>query len=55
MPGVTIGKGSIIAAGSVVTKDVPEYSIIGGIPGQIIGKRSLKEYKYKLGRPRLFR
>jgi maltose O-acetyltransferase len=55
MPGVTIGRGSIIAAGAVVTKDVSEYSIIGGVPGKRIGERILKKYKYKLGRPRLFR
>ncbi len=36
MPGVTIGKGSIIAANSVVTHDVPPYSIVGGIPAKII-------------------
>lgn len=39
LSGVTIGKGSIIAAGSVVTKSVPEYSIVGGVPAKIIGKR----------------
>jgi len=39
MAGVTIGRGSIIAAQSVVTKDVPPYSIVGGIPAVIIGKR----------------
>ena len=39
MAGVTIGRGSIIAAQSVVTKDVPPYSIVGGIPAVIIAKR----------------
>ncbi len=39
MPGVRIGKGSIIAAGAVVTKDVPEYSIAGGVPAKIIKSR----------------
>ncbi|QIR15100.1 acyltransferase [Shewanella aestuarii] len=39
MPGVTINKGSIIAAGSIVTKDVPEYSIVGGNPAKFIRKR----------------
>ena len=39
MPGVRIGKGSIIAAGAVVTKDVPKYSIYGGVPAKLIKKR----------------
>ena len=39
MPGVKIGKGSIVAAGSVVTKDIPAYSICGGNPAKIIKKR----------------
>lgn len=33
---VTIGKGSIIAAGSVITKDVPPYAIVGGSPAKLI-------------------
>ncbi|KAL0568916.1 hypothetical protein V5O48_013058 [Marasmius crinis-equi] len=36
MPGVTIGKGSTIGAGSVVTKDVPAYSVVVGNPGRVI-------------------
>lgn len=43
LKGVTIGRGSIIAAGAVVTKDIPPYSIFGGIPGKIIGNRFTKE------------
>lgn len=39
MPGVNIGNGSIIAAGAVVTKDVPDYAIVGGIPAKIIKYR----------------
>ncbi|MBN2789743.1 MAG: acyltransferase [Candidatus Delongbacteria bacterium] len=39
MPGVTIGKGSIIAAGAIVTKDVEEYSVVGGVPAKLIRKR----------------
>jgi virginiamycin A acetyltransferase len=39
MPGVKIGDGAIIAAKSVVTKDVPPYSIVGGNPAKLIKKR----------------
>jgi len=41
LPGVTIGKKSIVAAGAVVTKDVPPYSLVGGVPARLI--RKLKE------------
>ena len=37
--GVTIGNGSIIASGCIVTKDVPPYSLIAGVPGKIIKYR----------------
>ena len=43
LPGVTIGKGSVIAANSVVTKDVPSYCIVGGNPAKIIKKISENE------------
>lgn len=42
LTGVRIGKGSIIAAGSVVTKDIPPYSIVVGVPGRVIRKRFLE-------------
>ena len=37
--GVTIGRGSVIAAGAVVTKNVEDFTIVSGIPAQVIGKR----------------
>jgi acetyltransferase-like isoleucine patch superfamily enzyme len=37
LPGVTIGKGCLIAAGAIVNKDIPDYSIVVGSPGQVKG------------------
>ncbi len=39
LPGVTIGDGAVIAAGSVVTKDVEPYTIVAGVPAKEIGQR----------------
>jgi acetyltransferase-like isoleucine patch superfamily enzyme len=36
MKGVTIGEGAVVAAGSVVTKDVPDYAVVGGNPAKVI-------------------
>ena len=43
LPGITIKKGTVIGAGSIVTKDTFEYSIVAGNPSRIIGSRILSE------------
>lgn len=42
LPGVRLGKGCAVAAGSVVTKSVPPFSIVGGVPARFIRRRSEK-------------
>ena len=43
LPGLKIGKYAVIGAGSVVTKDVDAWTIVGGNPAKVIGKRELKD------------
>ncbi len=42
---VTIGKGCLIAAGSVVTKDVDDFSVVGGVPARFIKKLSVDDHE----------
>lgn len=37
LPGVTVGKGCLIAAGCLINKDIPDYSLVVGAPGKVIG------------------
>lgn len=48
LPGVTIGRGSVVAAGAVVTRSVDEKAIVGGVPARVIGTRR-NELQYRLG------
>jgi acetyltransferase-like isoleucine patch superfamily enzyme len=38
LPGVTIGEGSLVAAGAVVTKDIPPHSLAGGNPAKVLSQ-----------------
>lgn len=46
LPGVKIGEGAIVASGAIVTKDVPPYAIVAGVPAKKIGDRERKSYDY---------
>lgn len=54
LPNIKIGKGAVVAAGAIVTKDIPDYEIWGGVPAKKISDRKLKNPNYKLGRAMWF-
>lgn len=54
LPGVKIGKGAVVAAGAVVTKNIEAGKIVGGVPASLISERKVKKFNYRLGRTRLF-
>ena len=45
LKGVTIGEGAVVAAGSVVTRDVEAFSIVGGNPAKLIRERGTRTFK----------
>jgi maltose O-acetyltransferase len=54
LPGTRVGEGAVVAAGAVVTEDVPPYTIVGGVPASVIGRRT-HDLRYELkGRQAFF-
>ena len=48
LAGVTIGEGAVVMAGAVVTKDVPPYAVVGGVPAKVVSQRELANPTYEL-------
>ncbi len=54
LPGVVIGEGAIVGAGSLISKDVPECTIVGGNPARVIGERDRIDFAFNKNRGAYF-
>lgn len=52
LPGITVGDGAILAAGAIITRDVPPMSIVGGNPAKVIGQRDEAHFRSLRNRDR---
>jgi len=46
LPGVTVGEAAVIGSGSVVSRDIPAYSVAAGSPARVTGERARRPYRY---------
>jgi maltose O-acetyltransferase len=51
MPGVTLGRGCVVAAGAVVTRDVPPMAMVAGVPARVVNERPAEGTNYNLSGP----
>jgi acetyltransferase-like isoleucine patch superfamily enzyme len=54
LPGVTVGRGAVVAAGSIVTKNVAPMTVVAGVPAKPIAVRDSGATAYAIGKPPLF-
>lgn len=54
LKGVTIGRGAVVAAASLIAKDVEPYTIVGGNPARIIRSRGTRNFEYRISGPPMF-
>lgn len=52
--GITIGEGAVVMAGAMVTRDVPPFAVVGGVPAKVVGDRHLCDPSYSLNFRPLF-
>ncbi len=51
LPGITIGRGSIVAAGAIVTSNVPEMCVVAGVPAKIVRRLTDADLEWKYQAP----